>query len=459
MVALDGDRIAGIIHFGNTVSGKICNALSAGAPGQIWIGTDCALNRVNYKYASGSLSWKSTSFSASDGVPGPVADIAWQHDSVYIAAGNGVFALPVAAQPAVRDIRVYITGIRINDRDTVLRSTWSLPYGMNDLDIHYAGIDMDGFAPTYQYAINSDAWQDVGDDHLVLKRLPPGTYRISIRALKHDGTPSAAVASLQVSLHAPFWRSVWFWLVIAIIFIGAFAFALQHFFRKKREKQLRHIAAEHELVISQQQTFSALMNPHFIFNALNSIQHYVLKQDKQSANRYLSGFGRLIRMNFESAQTSFISLEEELERLQLYLSLEKMRFGEKLSYTIDVAEDIAPEDWQIPAMMIQPYLENALLHGIAPARNEGHLCINISKHQEGLQISICDNGIGMANSALLPQQTRHVSRSMELIRKRIAVLRKLRKQSVHISVTPCYPDDAAYPGTQVTMIFGEHFAE
>src|SRR5690606_37404910 len=135
---------------------------------------------------------------------------------------------------------------------------------------------------------------------------------------------------------------------------------------------------------------------------------------------------------------------------------EQMRFGEKLRYSIDVDDDVIPEDWEIPAMIIQPYLENALLHGITPARTAGELRVRISRQEERLQVSICYNGIGIANSMQLKRQNGHISRSMELIRKRIAILQKLHGQSVSIEVAPCH-DDAVHPGTRVSMTFRGHF--
>jgi ligand-binding sensor domain-containing protein/signal transduction histidine kinase len=458
LVAITGDRIAGVIPFSKEIPGNVCNTLSAGKPGQLWIGTDLSLSRIEYTYDNGRLKWEASSFGASEGITGQVADIAWQQDSVYVATSNGVFSLPVSLQPDVRDIPVIITGISINDKDTVLNTNWDLPYSQNNWDIRFAAIDLSGYAPAYQYRINGEAWQDITEGHLQLTRLSPGSYNIQIRALKRDGTPSSEAASMKIHLRSPFWMSVWFWLAMFILLLGLSAAVLQHFFRRKREKQLRSLSIENELVTSQQQTFSALMNPHFIFNALNSIQHYVLAQDKKAANRYLSGFGRLIRMNFESAQKSYISLEEELERLQLYLSLEKMRFGDKLSYSIEVAEDVVPEDWQIPAMIIQPYLENSLLHGIAPAKIAGKLDIRVWCKDHDLFISICDNGIGIEASKRLKGDTAHASHSMELIAKRIAVLRKLRKQDIDISLAANSEGDAAHPGTCVLMSFPEHHA-
>jgi ligand-binding sensor domain-containing protein len=457
IAAIRGDAVAGIIRIGGAIPGNVCNTLCAGRDGQLWVGTDKSLSRVSYSFGDGRLRWQATAFGPMDGLHGQVNDIAWQHDSVYIATTSGLYTLPANTSPVVRDIPVYITGIRINDRDTVLKSRWELPHDMNDLDIQFAGIDADGYGPAYQYRINREAWQAAGDGHLMLNRLSPGSYHIEIRALKRDGTPSPGTASLQLYLRTPFWLSSWFWLALFFILLGAAALLLQGIFKRKREKQLRLIAAEHELISSQQQTFSALMNPHFIFNALNSIQHYVLVHDKRAANRYLSGFGRLIRMNFESAQKSYIGLEEELERLQLYLSLEQMRFGDRLSHSIEIDEDVAPEDWQIPAMIIQPYLENALLHGITPARIKGQLHVRISRQGENLLVSICDNGIGIPNSLQLRQQNGHVSRSMELIRKRIAILQKLHRQTVVIETGPC-SDDELYPGTKVVMTFPGHFA-
>jgi anti-sigma regulatory factor (Ser/Thr protein kinase) len=457
LVALNGDLIAGIIPFGKEVPGNVANTLCAANKGQLWMGTDLSLSRIEYSISGGRLKWKASSFGASEGISGQVADIAWQHDSIYVATSSGVFSLPAALKPGTRDIPVYITGISINDRDTILNTSWDVPYSWNNWDIRFAGVDLSGYSPVYQYRINGDAWQEISEGHLLLNRLSPGNYNVQIRALKRDGNPSSESVSLRIHLRSPFWTSVWFWLATFVLLLAGSAAVLQHFFRRKREKQLRHLSMENELVTSQQQTFSALMNPHFIFNALNSIQHYVLAQDKKAANRYLSGFGRLIRMNFESAQKSYISLEEELERLQLYLSLEKMRFGDKLSYSIEVAEDVMAEDWQIPAMIIQPYLENALLHGIAPAKSTGKLDIRVARKEHDLYVSICDNGIGMEASRQQKGDKDHATHSMELIRKRINVLRKLRKQDIQIEVGANPEGNAEHPGTCVLMTFPEHY--
>ena len=110
----------------------------------------------------------------------------------------------------------------------------------------------------------------------------------------------------------------------------------------------------------KQQAFTSLMNPHFIFNALNSVQHYINKQDRQLANKYLSNFATLIRRSFEASQKSFVTLEEELQTMRLYLELEQMRFTDKFDYNISVSNEAEDEDWMLPSMMLQPFLENAV---------------------------------------------------------------------------------------------------
>lgn len=457
LVALRDNRIAGIIPFGQGFTGTVCNTLCAGAAGRIWAGTDAGLSRISYKWNGDRLSWQATSFSSAEGIEGQVTDLSCQQDTIYAATSSGVYSLPARLEPKLYNIPVYITGIRINDRDTFLYTSWDLPHSAGDWDIRFAGVSFAGQSSLYQYRINGESWQELAERHLPLNRLAPGTYNIQIRALRRDGTPSASIASLRINLRAPFWRSLLFWIVVFVTMLALSVLALQYFFRRKRERQLRRITAEAELATSQQQTFSALMNPHFIFNALNSIQHYVLAQDKRAANRYLSGFGRLIRMNFESAQKSYISLDEELERLQLYLSLEQMRFGERLTYSIEVAEDVVPEDWQIPAMIIQPYLENALLHGITPASIPGRLELSVSRSGQDLYIRICDNGIGMDASRQSRQGSKHASKSMELIARRVAILRKLHRQDIRIDIGPYHPADLQFPGTCVSMIFPSHF--
>lgn len=187
-----------------------------------------------------------------------------------------------------------------------------------------------------------------------------------------------------------------------------------------------------------------------MFNALNSIQHYINVQDRQNANRYLSDFASLIRKNFEAAQLSFIPLEQEIENLKIYLRLEQMRFNERFSYQIKIEENLDTEDWMIPTMILQPLLENALLHGILPSDLEGKLLIELKLEDSNLVIIITDNGIGVENSMALKEISGHKSRGMELIKKRITALSHFGSQVMSISMSPAFESEKN-PGNKITL--------
>jgi LytS/YehU family sensor histidine kinase len=191
------------------------------------------------------------------------------------------------------------------------------------------------------------------------------------------------------------------------------------------------------LLALEQKSVNASMNRHFIFNALNSIQYFINTQDRKSANRYLTNFAQLIRKNLDSANSNAntISLEEELDRIKLYLGLEAMRFKGCFDYEVNVGDDIDLETIKIPAMIMQPFVENSIIHGILP-NEEVHGLISISVRREGnmLLLSIEDNGIGVNRS--LQQKDNidgdHRSQGMEITSKRIELIRKISKNDISL---------------------------
>ena len=150
----------------------------------------------------------------------------------------------------------------------------------------------------------------------------------------------------------------------------------------------------------EQQALQAMMDPHFIFNVINSIQYFINAGDKIAANRYLADFAKLIRISSGFAGKSLVTLEQELSYLQLYLSFEKLRFGENLTFEINVNPDIDIPKISIPVMMIQPFLENAIWHGILPMKAKGRLVLKIEPESDTLKIRVEDNGVGIEESYL-----------------------------------------------------------
>lgn len=230
-------------------------------------------------------------------------------------------------------------------------------------------------------------------------------------------------------------------LILGMLLTGLAAF---FFYRSNRQQKLANNLLALKSLRSQ-------MNPHFIFNALNSVNNYIAKSDERSANRYLSEFSTLMRAVLENSEEDFIPLSRELELLELYVKLEHSRFPEKFDYQINTDEDVDIEAFQIPPMLLQPYIENAIWHGLRYKEDKGLLKIDLKrKDKEAIEISITDDGIGRQKSAELKtvHQKKQKSKGMGNIKKRIAILNDMYKDKVDVFVQDLNSDNS---GTRVIM--------
>ena len=199
------------------------------------------------------------------------------------------------------------------------------------------------------------------------------------------------------------------------------------------------------------------LNPHFIFNALNSIQYYINRNDKQAANKYLTSFAKLMRKNLDSSQDTQSTLADELVRLRLYIELEHMRFKEKFTYQINVEPGINAETIQIPAMLLHPYVENSIWHGILPSEKQGEVTVDVRKlnNNGSIEIVIRDNGIGIDTSigSKSDASRSHDSKGMKITHSRIDLLRKMTNKRMFIEgPSQLIANNKSTGGTEVRII-------
>jgi LytS/YehU family sensor histidine kinase len=205
----------------------------------------------------------------------------------------------------------------------------------------------------------------------------------------------------------------------------------------------------------EQQALNANMNRHFIFNALNSIQYYINRQDRTAANRYLTSFAKLIRKNLDASRNDTTTLAEELERLDLYLVLEHMRFKDKFTFEVIIDDGVDTNRIELPAMMLQPYVENSIWHGILPTERPGKVSIRVAPGiPHHVRITIQDDGIGVEASRERKSgnSSDHISRGIEITKGRADVLRRLDLADIRITGPEQLHDAHGQPsGTQVTI--------
>ena len=196
-------------------------------------------------------------------------------------------------------------------------------------------------------------------------------------------------------------------------------------------------------------TLRSQMNPHFIFNALNSVNSFIATNDERTANRYLSDFSKLMRSVLENSEEDFIPLSKEIELLKLYTKLEHFRFQDKFDYSFNVDSSVAVDDYVIPPMLLQPYVENAVWHGLRYVEEKGDLFISIRQNDDVLKITIEDNGIGRERSKALKtvNQNKQVSKGMGNIEKRVSILNTMYQDKIGVSVE----DLKHNSGTRVTV--------
>jgi LytS/YehU family sensor histidine kinase len=269
------------------------------------------------------------------------------------------------------------------------------------------------------------SWTEIGTQQdILLSNITPGKYDLQFRLRAFDNKWPEQMREIKMTILPPFWRTPWFIACIAMIFstclYGAYLLRIRYI--RRRTSIDKHLA---EL---EMKALHAQMNPHFIFNALNCIQDMVLDDDKKNASRYLSRFAQLIRLNLEHSKRTFITLRENIEYLQYYLTMEQMRF-EDLQFTIITDPSIDTNEACLPPMLIQPLVENAIWHGLLLKEGEKKLQIRFSQKSDVLICEIEDNGVGLRSAMNQQNPHEHHSVGIRNINQRIEVLNQ--KYKIH----------------------------
>ena len=213
-------------------------------------------------------------------------------------------------------------------------------------------------------------------------------------------------------------------------------------------------AMNHTISELNQTNLRQQMNPHFIFNTLNSIQYYVFQNDKISSNNYMTKFASLIRKTLENSRHTEISIKEELDALHLYLELEELRFKEKFDWTIRVDEEIDTLAYKIPTMLIQPYVENAITHGLMNKENgKGRILVELQLQKDQILCTIEDNGIGRAKAMEIKQKkdNHHQSMGTNITESRLKLVNEIYGKSMIVSYTDLLDEIGEPAGTKVEM--------
>ena len=335
-----------------------------------------------------------------------------------------------------------------------------LPYSKNNLIFELDGISLANHRGlNYQFLLEglNDSWSPLTTNSTIsFPSLAVGEYILHMRSVDIDGNISKEII-IAFTIQPAFYKTWWF---ISLCILGIAGLVVLFFrFRVRRinaANEKENLEFKSRLLSLEQQSLNASMNRHFVFNSLNSIQYFINTQDRLSANKYLTNFAKLIRKNLDSATVdgNMISLDEEMERLELYLSLESMRFKDRFDYTINTS-GVDMNSILIPAMILQPFVENSIIHGILPnLEKKGCISLEVKEENGYLLMTVEDNGIVVNHSMTKKgdMEGDHRSKGMEITSKRIELIQKISNNDISL-VGPyeIYNDDRSIKGTHVLL--------
>jgi ligand-binding sensor domain-containing protein len=310
----------------------------------------------------------------------------------------------------------------------------------------------------FRYRLNGfDDWTETTSRRFAnYTNVPGGNYTFQLQAANNEGLWNDKLFEMPIHIGTPFWLTWWFRISFVVIVALAAYWLYRYRVEQVKKKQKLKSDYEKKLANVEMSALLAQMNPHFLFNSLNSIDSYIIRNESKKASEYLNNFARLMRLILQNSRSNYISLKDELEALELYMQMESLRFKNKFSYSIAVDGDVDLSSIVIPPMLIQPYVENAIWHGLMHRSNgaEGLVKISISKNDDDLQCVIEDNGIGRKKAAELKalKQTNHKrSMGMQITQDRIEIINKLYNMNASINVYDMEDEHGNARGTKVEL--------
>ncbi len=452
------------------VSSQTIYAIKKDRAGFIWFTTDYGLNKFNpkeekvipYSIEAGTIN---SSFKAAKFYP--LLNGEW----LTLTTTEAISFYPQRPERESNlQTKIEITGFKIFDTPLFIDSLLAikkpieLSYKNNFITIEFASLNFLNLQQTnYYYRLVGleKNWVNGGTKRFAnYTGLQPGEYQFEVKA--ETGNTSSAITAFTIIITPPFWKSWWF---IAIIILCIIFLSL--WFVKWREKNITEIAAEklkvqqlnteqykmnEQLLKAKLEALRSQMNPHFIFNSLNAIDNLIQTNQKDKATTYLARFAKLIRNVLDSSKNDVVAFQKDYETLQLYLQMEQFRCSDKFSYELFAEEELLNSDYKVPALIAQPFVENAIHHGLLNKQSGSRrLTVSVTLETEYIRYTVCDNGVGRAIAQQLKEinKPEHVSYGIDITKERIQLYHQ-NEESNTVTITDLF-ENGEPCGTKVEI--------
>ncbi len=449
--------------------------------GNLWVGTEKGLDKIAYDEKGNILSIKH--YGKGEGLIGIETSL----NAACLDTSNGVWFGTISGASlynSENDIinrespRVHLTGIRLFFDPIQNTPYWNasaktkwfpipdslvLPYTQNHLRFEFTGIDLrnpEGVQFRWMLIGFDKTWSPENNERqATYSNLPPGEYIFSVQAKNSDGFWSE-MQKFSFKITPPIWATLPFRIIagLFILLIIGIIFSWRVRLIKKKTKQLlEKVTLEKHVLELEQKALRLQMNPHFIFNALQSIQGFIARNDSAEARRYLAKFGKLMRATLENSRHAYTSIALETESLSHYLGLEALCHGNRFTFSIETDQRIDPEATFIPVMLIQPFVENAVLHGLLHLTEKpGRIDIRFMLNEKSVICEIEDNGVGRTKAKEYESQTKkdHKSAALEITRERLAQANEKGMPKSNLEIIDLFDQEKNPSGTKVVIRIG-----
>lgn len=472
------------ITYINNSNGLVSNFVSAiclDNKSNIWIATNKGVSKLSFKNENNRTTYQITNYTHFNKILYPyINDIEFFEDKIWLACENGTYSF--TEENLINKNPMPVLNIEeINIGKDLFRSyknTIKSKPGSNSVLIKYVAISsslLDNITYEYRTLGIDDVWKKTNQKEIFYAKIPPGEYTFELRAINPFGKKTE-IKKISIEITPRYYETGWFKLLLISVFVIIIIVIIRYRLKVIKKNQLikevllesenkrlalekEEIQLQNKLLELEQKALRLHMNPHFIFNAINAIHGFYSSGESENGKRYITKFSQLLRLLLENSANKLISLNTEIEIIQNYCALNELRFSGKYEYNITIDNTVPRNKVLIPPMILQPFIENALIHGIAPSKTKGILRINISKYENYLVCEITDNGIGRAKSKEINSKKLYSSTGINVTTERILANFTPKKDLSGITITDLYDNNNEPCGTSVKLYLDLQFSE
>jgi ligand-binding sensor domain-containing protein len=426
--------------------------------GNMWVSTNAGISRINP--ATGIIK----TFGANEGLNINEFNSGASYkdkDNQFFMGGMGglVSFFPDSINNELietADQRIIINEIKVSgelkhyNRSVAMPDTLFLNKGENNIQVNFSSTDfLNSDRTLYRHKLSgiNKNWieTDSRNRSINYANLKPGWYNLQLQATDRAGSWETS-KEIRIRIKPFYYETLLFRIALPSIFLLLIASMILIYIRQLKQK------ADQKQNALRLQSLQGQMNPHFIFNSLNSINYFISKNDALSANRYIADFSKLIRSILYNFNSDFISLERETESMEEYLKIEHLRFGDRFNYTVSINPEIAPGQFKVSPGLVQPFVENAIWHGVRGLDlRKGNVAVTYSMENEKITCTVEDDGIGRKLAeAMKSRIDQKVSRGISIVTERLNIINKLQKSNYQIIISDLYPEKEE-TGTRVVI--------